>query len=153
MQSDWSQVLFTDETQFSLECDTRYGLVQKEWGTPNSPVFVQEISFYRLGGLMVGSGISLAGRTELLVIGNGNLAAQRDCLVRGFLTEDRKMNERKINLKLCFKLSKTPEETCAILVCVYEDQALFMKFVYEWFTRFREGKDRQLTVCMIADEL
>jgi len=93
------------------------------------------------------------------------------------------MNEQKINLKFCYKLGKTPKETYAMLVRVYEDQAVSMKCVYEWFARFREGResvsdnprsgrpatsvsdenivkvrklitnDRRLTVRMIADEL
>ncbi|GFY00829.1 hypothetical protein TNCV_2142211 [Trichonephila clavipes] len=29
-----------------------------------------------------------------------------------------------------------------MMVRVYEDQALSMKFVYEWFARFREGCER-----------
>ncbi|GFY03086.1 hypothetical protein TNCV_980911 [Trichonephila clavipes] len=87
-----------------------------------------------------------------------------------------------MNLKFCLKLGKTPKETSAMLVRVYEDQAQSMKCVYEWFSRFRKvGKlflttplakdwqppfvtktekvrklitdDRQLTVHMITDEL
>ncbi|GFW03746.1 uncharacterized protein TNCV_2538571 [Trichonephila clavipes] len=37
-------------------------------------------------------------------------------------------------------LGKTPKETYSMLVCVYEDQALSMKCVYEWFARFREDR-------------
>ncbi|GFX60696.1 hypothetical protein TNCV_4976721 [Trichonephila clavipes] len=61
------------------------------------------------------------------------LVLQSTCLVRWFLTENRKMNEQKIDLKFCFKLGKELEETYAMLICVYEDQALSMKCVYEWF--------------------
>ncbi|GFS49195.1 hypothetical protein TNCV_2410371 [Trichonephila clavipes] len=103
-------------------------------------------------------------------------------LVRWFLTENRKVNIQKINLKFCFKLGKTPKETYAMLARVYEDQALPMKCVYEWFACFRQRresisdnspsgrlaivrdeniekakslvtKDPQLTVRMITDEL
>ncbi|GFU90157.1 hypothetical protein TNCV_3873611 [Trichonephila clavipes] len=56
--------------------------------------------------------------------------------------EERKRNEQKINLKFCFKFGKTPKETYAMLVRVYEDQALLMKCVYEWFARFRDGRER-----------
>ncbi|GFW45248.1 transposable element Tcb1 transposase [Trichonephila clavipes] len=31
-QNDWSQVLFTDESRFSLECDTRHVLVWRDRG-------------------------------------------------------------------------------------------------------------------------
>ncbi|GFT30391.1 transposable element Tcb1 transposase [Trichonephila clavipes] len=43
------------------------------------------------------------------------------------------MNEQKINLKFCFKLGKTPKETYVMLVRVYEDQSLSMKYVYVRF--------------------
>ncbi|GFV43217.1 HTH_48 domain-containing protein [Trichonephila clavipes] len=51
------------------------------------------------------------------------------------------MNEHKINLKFCFKLGKTPKETYATLVRVYEAQALPMKWVYEWCAQFQEGEE------------
>ncbi|GFV56508.1 protein GVQW3 [Trichonephila clavipes] len=114
---------------------------------------------------------------------HGRLVLQSACSVRWFLTEKKKMKEQKINLKFCFKLGKIPKETYVMLVRVHEDQVLSMKCAYEWFARFREGresvsdktpsgrpstfvideniekvkklitKDRLLTVCMIADEL
>ncbi|GFT95100.1 transposable element Tcb2 transposase [Trichonephila clavipes] len=40
-QHDWSQVLFTDESQFSLECDTRRVLLWRDRGTRNNPAFVR----------------------------------------------------------------------------------------------------------------
>ncbi|GFW26898.1 transposable element Tcb2 transposase [Trichonephila clavipes] len=46
-QHDWSQVLFTDESRFSLECDTRRVLVWRDRGTRNNPAFVRERSPYR----------------------------------------------------------------------------------------------------------
>ncbi|GFW70672.1 transposable element Tcb2 transposase [Trichonephila clavipes] len=48
-QHDWSQVLFTDESRFSLECDTRRVL----------------------------GGISIGGRTDLHIIRNGTLTGRR----------------------------------------------------------------------------
>ncbi|GFW17106.1 transposable element Tcb2 transposase [Trichonephila clavipes] len=48
-QHDWSQVLFTDESRFSLERD----------------------------GWMVWGGISIGGRTDLHIIRNGTLTGQR----------------------------------------------------------------------------
>ncbi|GFT86312.1 hypothetical protein TNCV_3258391 [Trichonephila clavipes] len=91
------------------------------------------------------------------------------------------MNEQMTNLKFCFKHGKTPKETYAILVRVYEYQALSMKCVYELLTVFEKQKsvsdnhrsgrqsisvsdeniekvrklilqDCQLTVRMVADE-
>ncbi|GFT45725.1 transposable element Tcb1 transposase [Trichonephila clavipes] len=52
-QHDWSQVLFTDESLFSLECDTRCVLVWRDRGTRNNPAFVRERSQYRRAGWMV----------------------------------------------------------------------------------------------------
>ncbi|GFU70168.1 HTH_Tnp_Tc3_2 domain-containing protein [Trichonephila clavipes] len=43
-QHDWSQMLFTDESRFSLECDTRRVLVWRDRGTRNNPAFVRERS-------------------------------------------------------------------------------------------------------------
>ncbi|GFV75083.1 hypothetical protein TNCV_3189361 [Trichonephila clavipes] len=67
------------------------------------------------------------------------LVLQSACLVRWFLTENKKMNQQNINLKVCFKLGKTPTETYSMLVRAYKDHALSMKCVYDWFARFREG--------------
>ncbi|GFY11066.1 transposable element Tc1 transposase [Trichonephila clavipes] len=53
MQRDWSQVLFSDESRFVLECDTRHVLVWGEEGTRNNPIFVTERSHYRHCGLMI----------------------------------------------------------------------------------------------------
>ncbi|GFW61699.1 hypothetical protein TNCV_3706341 [Trichonephila clavipes] len=39
-QLDLSQVLFTDESRLSLECDTRRVLVWRGRGTRNNPAFV-----------------------------------------------------------------------------------------------------------------
>ncbi|GFU51380.1 hypothetical protein TNCV_4752461 [Trichonephila clavipes] len=44
--------------------------------------------------------------------------------MRWFLTENRKMKEQRINLKICFKLGETPY---AMLVRVHEDQELSLK--------------------------
>ncbi|GFS95494.1 hypothetical protein TNCV_814451 [Trichonephila clavipes] len=40
MQSDWVQVLFTDESGFSLECDARRVCVCRGKGTRNNQIFV-----------------------------------------------------------------------------------------------------------------
>ncbi|GFV88828.1 transposable element Tcb2 transposase [Trichonephila clavipes] len=53
-QNDWSQVLFTDESRFSLECDTRHVLVWRDRGTRNNAAFVREkvtIQKSRLDGM------------------------------------------------------------------------------------------------------
>ncbi|GFW55916.1 transposable element Tcb2 transposase [Trichonephila clavipes] len=76
-QHDWSQVLFTDESRFSQECDTRRVLVWRDRGTRNNPTFVRERSQYRRAGWMVWCGISIGGRTDLHIIRNGTLTGRR----------------------------------------------------------------------------
>ncbi|GFX36595.1 transposable element Tcb2 transposase [Trichonephila clavipes] len=74
---DWSQVLFTNETRFSLECDTRRVLIWRDRGTQNNPAFVSERSQYRRAGWMVWGGISIGGRTDVHIIRNGTLTGRR----------------------------------------------------------------------------
>lgn len=76
-QRDWGHVLFTDESRFSLESDTRRVLVWRERGTRNNPTFIRERSHYRRAGWMVWGGISIGGRTDLHIIRNGTLTARR----------------------------------------------------------------------------
>ncbi|GFV83925.1 hypothetical protein TNCV_1479271 [Trichonephila clavipes] len=65
---------------------------------------------------------------------------KRNMFVRSQLKIGTEQDEQKINLKLWFKLGKKAKETYAMLVRVYEDKALSIKFVYEWFATFREGR-------------
>ncbi|GFU50751.1 transposable element Tcb2 transposase [Trichonephila clavipes] len=76
-QHDWTQVLFTDKSRYSLECDTRRVLVWRDRGTQNNPAFVRERSQYRRAGWMVWGGISIGGRTDMHMIRNGTLTGRR----------------------------------------------------------------------------
>ncbi|KAJ4440585.1 hypothetical protein ANN_08730 [Periplaneta americana] len=49
--------------------------------------------------------------------------------------------EQRVNIKFCYKLGKTATETHGMLVQVYGREAVSRKCVYEWFKRFREGKE------------
>ncbi|KAJ4444890.1 hypothetical protein ANN_06688 [Periplaneta americana] len=49
--------------------------------------------------------------------------------------------EQRVNIKFCYKLGKTATETHGMLVQVYGKEAVTRKCVYEWFKRFREGKE------------
>ena len=49
--------------------------------------------------------------------------------------------EQRADIKVCYKLGKTATETREILVQVYGREAVSIKCVYEWFKRFREGKE------------
>jgi len=75
-QHDTSQVRFTNESRFSLECDTRRVPVWRERDTRNNPAFVRERPQYRRAGWMVWDGISIGGRTDLHIIRNGTLTAR-----------------------------------------------------------------------------
>ncbi|GFV09527.1 transposable element Tcb1 transposase [Trichonephila clavipes] len=67
MQSNWSQMLFTDESQFNLECNTQRVLVWRESGTRKKPIVILERSYDRRGGLTVWAGISIGERTNLFI--------------------------------------------------------------------------------------
>jgi len=49
--------------------------------------------------------------------------------------------EQRVNIKFCYKLGKTVTETHEMLVQVYGTEAVRRKYVYDWFKRFREGKE------------
>ncbi|GBL97454.1 Putative uncharacterized protein FLJ37770 [Araneus ventricosus] len=46
--------------------------------------------------------------------------------------------EQRVNIKFCFKFGKTAKETHEMLVKV---DAVSKKCVFEWFKRFRDGKE------------
>ena len=48
-------------------------------------------------------------------------------------------HEQCINMKFCFKLQKSAEETHEMLKLVYGDATVTIKTVYKWFERFRNG--------------
>ncbi|GBN14435.1 Putative uncharacterized protein FLJ37770 [Araneus ventricosus] len=49
--------------------------------------------------------------------------------------------EQRVNIKFCFKLGKTATETHEMLVKVHGVDAMSKKCVFEWFKRFRDGKE------------
>ena len=46
-----------------------------------------------------------------------------------------------MNIKFCYKLEKMVTETHEMLVQVYRTEAVSRKCVYDWFKRFRNGKE------------
>ncbi|GFU18391.1 hypothetical protein TNCV_1980741 [Trichonephila clavipes] len=52
---------------------------------------------------------------------------------------------------IVFCLGKTPKETYAMLVHVYEDQALSMKYLYKWFVCFQKAGKVFLTIPVEED--
>ncbi|GBO01788.1 Putative uncharacterized protein FLJ37770 [Araneus ventricosus] len=49
--------------------------------------------------------------------------------------------EQRVNIRFCFKLGKTATKTHEMLAKVYCVEAVSKKCVFEWFKRFRDGKD------------
>ena len=49
--------------------------------------------------------------------------------------------EQRANIKFCFKIGKTFTETFELKKKVYGDDCLSRARVYEWFTRFRDGRE------------
>ncbi|GBN95822.1 Transposable element Tcb2 transposase [Araneus ventricosus] len=73
----WATVLFTDESRFSLNTDSRRTFIWREPGTRYLLSNVREIDHYGGGCLMVLAGIMLDGRTPLHVFERGTVTGVR----------------------------------------------------------------------------
>ena len=49
--------------------------------------------------------------------------------------------EQRVNVKFCVKLGKSATETYDLLKKVYGDECLSRTQVFEWFRRFKEGRE------------
>ena len=49
--------------------------------------------------------------------------------------------EQHVNVKFCMKLGKSATETYDLLKKVYGDECLSRTQVFEWFKRFKEGRE------------
>ncbi|GFT81529.1 transposable element Tcb2 transposase [Trichonephila clavipes] len=76
-EQDWTCVLFSDESRFSLSSDCRRQLIWRESGTAYRPENTQEKDRYPKCSIMVWAGIMINGRTRLHVVANGTMAGQR----------------------------------------------------------------------------
>lgn len=74
--TDWSRVLFTDESRFCLESDSRRVTVWREQNTRNNPSNILERHRYKGGGIMVWAGIILNGRTDLHIFSTATMNAE-----------------------------------------------------------------------------
>ncbi|GFV06886.1 transposable element Tcb2 transposase [Trichonephila clavipes] len=76
-RNEWSNVLFSDESRFSVHPYNRRIFIWRDRGSRNNPAFVYES--VRFGGerVLVYSAISTDGRTYLYIIRNGPLTARR----------------------------------------------------------------------------
>ncbi|GFY26685.1 transposable element Tcb2 transposase [Trichonephila clavipes] len=76
-EQDWTCVLFSDESRFSLSSDCRRQLIWRESATAYRPENIQEKDRYPTCSIMVGAGIMINGRTRLHVVANGTMTGQR----------------------------------------------------------------------------
>ncbi|CAB3255379.1 unnamed protein product [Arctia plantaginis] len=74
---DWSRVMFTDESKFMLYKHDGRQLVYRRPGERFHQVCVEEKVAYGGGSVQVWAGISTEARTELVLIQNGTLNAER----------------------------------------------------------------------------
>ncbi|GFV91263.1 transposable element Tcb1 transposase [Trichonephila clavipes] len=75
--SDWGNVMFTDESRFSLEPDDKRIRIWRKQGTRNQPQNITEHHAFRGGSIMVWAGISLGYRTDLHIFKRCSVTAVR----------------------------------------------------------------------------
>ncbi|GFV25868.1 transposable element Tcb2 transposase [Trichonephila clavipes] len=76
-RNEWSNVLFSDESHFSVHPDNRRIFIWRDRGIRNNPAFVHESVRFCGGGVLVYGGISIDGRTDLYIIRDGPMTARR----------------------------------------------------------------------------
>ncbi|GFV38705.1 transposable element Tcb2 transposase [Trichonephila clavipes] len=80
-RNEWSNVLFSDESRFSVHPDNRRIFMWRDRVSRNNPAFVHESVRFGGGGVLVYGGISIDGRTDLYIIRDG-LRRYRDEILR-----------------------------------------------------------------------
>ncbi|GFU16803.1 transposable element Tcb2 transposase [Trichonephila clavipes] len=83
-RNEWSNVLSSDKSRFSVHPDNRRIFIWRDRGSRNNPAFVHESVRFGSGGVLVYGGISIDGRTDLYIIRDGHLTARqyRDEILR-----------------------------------------------------------------------
>ncbi|GFT89984.1 transposable element Tcb2 transposase [Trichonephila clavipes] len=76
-RNEWSNVLFSDESRFSVYPDNRRIFIWRDRGSRNNPAFVHKKCQIWRWGVLVYGGISSDGRTDLYIIRDGPLTARR----------------------------------------------------------------------------
>ncbi|GFV26181.1 transposable element Tcb2 transposase [Trichonephila clavipes] len=76
-RNEWSNVLFPDESRFSVHPDNRRIFIWRDRGSRNNPAFVHESVRFGGGGALVYGSISIDGRTFLYIIRDGPLTVRR----------------------------------------------------------------------------
>ncbi|GFY26162.1 transposable element Tc1 transposase [Trichonephila clavipes] len=77
--NEWGQVLFTDESRFSLSSDSHRILIWRERGSRNHPSKIIERDRYGGRGVLVWGGIMLGSRTYLEIFDAGSVNGTRYC--------------------------------------------------------------------------
>jgi len=49
--------------------------------------------------------------------------------------------EQRINIKFCVKIGKSANEKLVLLTVVYDEYAMKKSSVFEWYRRFKEGRE------------
>ncbi|GFV74436.1 transposable element Tcb2 transposase [Trichonephila clavipes] len=75
--NEWSNVLFSNESRFSVHLDDRRIFIWRERGSRNNPAFMHESVRFSSGGVLVYGGISIDGHTDLYINRDGPLTARR----------------------------------------------------------------------------
>ncbi|GFV72857.1 transposable element Tcb1 transposase [Trichonephila clavipes] len=75
--SDWGNVMFTDESRFTLELDDKSIRIWRKEETRNQPQKITEHHAFKSGSIMVWAGISLGYRTDLHIFKRGSVTAVR----------------------------------------------------------------------------
>ncbi|GBO40953.1 hypothetical protein AVEN_203269-1 [Araneus ventricosus] len=73
----WGHALFTDESRFNIQNDSRRAMIWREPGTLYRAPNIVERDYYRSGGLLVWAGIATNGRTDLCGFAGGSVTAVR----------------------------------------------------------------------------
>ncbi|GFU07527.1 transposable element Tcb2 transposase [Trichonephila clavipes] len=83
-RNEWSNVLLSDESRFSVHPDNRRIFIWRDRGSRNNSAFVHESVRFGGGVVLVYGGISIDGRTDLYIIRDGPLTAReyRDEILR-----------------------------------------------------------------------
>jgi hypothetical protein len=76
-EADWARVLFTNESRFCRFSSDRRMWVYRRPGEPYVQCNIAQAVSYGGGSIMVWGGISLEGRTELVIVNQGRLTADR----------------------------------------------------------------------------
>ncbi|GFX99988.1 transposable element Tcb2 transposase [Trichonephila clavipes] len=76
-RNEWSSVLFSDESHFSVQPDNRRIFIWRDRGSRNNPALVHESVRFGGGRVLMYGGISIDGRTDLYIIRDGFLTAPR----------------------------------------------------------------------------